>query len=284
MRMALRTFNKKLSILFQSPVSGAAGGYHINCRLRFLRLRNSLVSFSKKKNKRRENMKKYYGLYLVLILSLVTGFHSGVLAKDLISPNVTVIDDYTIKGPKHFNTGYEPGDAEGNATVVIEIPKGTTGKWEVSLQDGTIIWEFKKGKPRVVTYKGGYIVNYGSIPQTTMPESLGGDGEPLDVVVLGAPIPRGEVVKVKLIGVLNLMEDGDFDGKLIAVKKGSPEFGISSIAELNAKHDNVVNEVTAWFENYKGPDSGLKIDGIGTAEDAMDILIASIEAYKEINR
>ena len=228
-------------------------------------------------------MKKHYGFKLVLILSLVIGFQGGALAKDLISPNVTVIDKYTIKGKKHFNTGYEPGDAEGNANVVVEIPKGTTGKWEVSLQDGTIIWEFKKGKPREVTYKGGYVANYGSVPQTTLPKKLGGDGEPIDVIVIGAPIARGEVVKAKIVGVLNLMEDGEFDGKLLAVKKGSPEYGVSSVEELNAQHENVVDEISAWFENYKGPDSGLKVESIGEAEEAMEILIASIEAYKELN-
>ena len=227
-------------------------------------------------------MKKHLGFYLSMVLAMTLGFNNGAFAKDPVSPNVAVIDEYTIKGAKHFNTGYEPGDADGHANVVIEIPKGTTGKWEVSLEDGTIIWEFKKGKPRTVTYKGGYIVNYGSIPQTTMPKSMGGDGEPLDVIVLGAPIPRGEVVKAKLVGVLNLMEEGEFDGKLIAVKKGSPEYDVPTLAELNTKHGNVIDEVTEWFENYKGPDSGLKIESIGDADEAMEILIASIEAYKEL--
>ena len=228
-------------------------------------------------------MKKHFGIYLGLILSLVLGMYSSALAEDPVAPNVTVIDEYTIKGPEHFNTGYEPGDSDGNANVVIEIPKGTKGKWEVSLEDGTIIWEFKKGKPRKVTYKGGYVANYGSIPQTAMPKALGGDGEPIDVVVIGAQIPRGEVVKAKLIGVLNLMEEDEFDGKLIAVKKGSPEYEVSSVAELNKKHGNVVDEVAEWFENYKGPDAGLKIKSIGDAEEAMELMVASIEAYKELN-
>lgn len=33
-----------------------------------------------------------------------------------------------------------------------------------------------------------------------MPKDFGGDGEAVDIVVLGAPIPRGEVVTVKLVG------------------------------------------------------------------------------------
>ncbi len=164
---------------------------------------------------------------------------------------------------------------------MIEIPKGTTGKWEVSVKEGTIEWEKKNGKPREVKYLGGYIANYGSVPQTALPKALGGDGDPIDVVVLGEPIPRGEVVKVKIVGVLNLMEDGEFDGKLLAVRKGSPEYKLSSADEINSKYDGVIDRTSSWFENYKGPDSGLKVEGIGSSEEAMEILISSIEAYKK---
>ena len=224
--------------------------------------------------------KQFVGNQAALIISLAFIFQSVAFAGDLISHNVKVIDDYTLKGEKHFNTGYESGDAEGNVNVVVEIPKGTTGKWEVSLKDGTIVWEFKNGKPREVKYKGGYVANYGSIPKTTLPKELGGDGDPIDVIVIGDPIARGEVIKAKIIGVLNLMEEGEFDGKLIAVKKGSQEYEISSVAELNSKYDNVVVEISAWFENYKGPDSGLKVESVGDSDEAMELLIASIEAYK----
>ena len=223
-------------------------------------------------------------LMIFLVLTMAAFIYGVAIAQDLVSPNVKVVDEYTLKGPKHFHTGYEPGDAEGNINVVIEIPKGTTGKWEVALDDGMIKWEFKKGKPRTVTYKGGYIVNYGSIPQTALPKSLGGDGDPVDVVVLGEPIARGEVVKAKLIGVLNLMEEGEFDGKLIALKKGSPEYGVSSINELKSKYGDLLDDMTSWFENYKGPDSGLKVKSIGDAEEAMEILLASIEASKAMSQ
>jgi len=221
--------------------------------------------------------KKYF--IFVLALSIAFSFSIGAFAQDLISPNVTVIDDYTIKGKKNFYTGYEPGDSEGNVNVVIEIPKGTTGKWEVSLEEGTIIWEFKKGKPREVTYNGGYIANYGSIPKTAMPKEFGGDGEPIDVVVVGAPIPRGEVIKAKIIGLLKLMEDGEFDGKLLAVQKGSPEDDVSSLEEFNSKFGGVLDQLSSWFENYKGPDSDMKVEGIGEAGEATEILITSIDAY-----
>jgi len=152
-------------------------------------------------------------------LSLSFGCFAG---DGLVSSSMTVIDDYTLQGKVNFISGIESGDAEGNINVVIEIPKGTKGKWEVSGDDPTkIIWEFKKGKPRTVEYLNGYPGNYGTVPRTSMPADFGGDGEPLDVVVLGDVLPRGEVVKVKVLGILNLQEGDEFDGKLIAAVIGS---------------------------------------------------------------
>ena len=59
-----------------------------------------------------------------------------------------------------------------------------------------MIWEFKDGKPRIVKYLG-YPGNYGMVPKTLLPENLGGDGDPLDVIVLGPQVERGSVIKCK---------------------------------------------------------------------------------------
>jgi len=145
--------------------------------------------------------KKWFILLLVLILAGVILIR--VEASDLIAPDVKMFDQYTIKGSRNFYNGYEPGDSKGNVNVVVEILKGTTGKWEVSTKDGSIKWEFKKGKPREVTYLGGYPANYGSIPKTLLPKQYGGDGDPIDIVVFGETIPRGSVIKVKLRDIVN---------------------------------------------------------------------------------
>jgi inorganic pyrophosphatase len=220
-------------------------------------------------------------LMISLAFSILVGFSTLAVAQDPVSPSVTVVDEYTIKGKKDFYKDYTAGDADGNVHAVIEIPKGTTGKWEVNTEDTTyIIWELKKGKPREVKYKGGYSANYGSIPQTAMPKEFGGDGTAVDIVVLGAPIPRGEVVKVKVIGLLNITEPGGYDGKILAVQVGSPEAAEPSLDALNAKYNNVVAETASWFENYKGPDSGIKVKSVGGVDEAMTLLLAAMEAYK----
>jgi len=55
------------------------------------------------------------------------------------------------------------------------------------------------------------------IPQTLLSKENGGDGDPLDVIILGPSISRGSVVKAHLIGVLKLLDGGEQDDKLIAI-------------------------------------------------------------------
>jgi len=223
-------------------------------------------------------------IILFLVLTVAGALFVKAEASEILAPDVKLFDEYTIKGSRNFYNGYEPGDSKGNVNVVIEIPKGTTGKWEVSTKDGSIKWEFKKGKPREVTYLGGYPANYGSIPKTLLPKQYGGDGDPIDIVVFGEAVPRGSVIKVKLIGVLKILDEGEFDAKLLAVRRGSPEYQASSIGELNSKFNGLADNVASWFVNYKGPDSGMELEGLGNADEATDILLSSILAYRETNK
>lgn len=219
-------------------------------------------------------LSKHFIVACGLTLSL-----SCLAAEGLVASSMTVIDDYTLQGKIDLVAGIETGDADGNINVVIEIPTGTTGKWEVSGDDPTkIVWEFKKGKPRTVDYQNGYPANYGSVPRTAMPAEFGGDGEALDVVVMGEALARGEIVKVKILGILNLQEGEEFDGKLIGVKVGSKEAKANSLDELNKLIPGSVDTVSSWFENYKGPGE-IKLTGIGSADQAMEIVAASASAF-----
>ncbi len=58
-----------------------------------------------------------------------------------------------------------------------------------------------------------YPVNYGYVPQT-----LAGDGDPVDVLVMTPfPLPSGVVVPCRAIGILLMEDDGGVDGKVLAV-------------------------------------------------------------------
>jgi len=190
-------------------------------------------------------------------------------------------DKYTIVGETDL-MALSPMNDDGSVKAIVEIPAGTSAKWEVS-KDNTksVYWEFKNDAPRVVNYLG-YPGNYGTIPGTALPKELGGDGDPLDVLVLGQAAPRGEVIDIRVIGVLKMLDGGEQDDKLIAVMtKASPFAGIESMAQLRAEFAGVAEIVELWFANYKGPDGGMEALGYADVDEAMKVLETSVAQYGE---
>jgi inorganic pyrophosphatase len=188
-------------------------------------------------------------------------------------------DPYTHVSNVNFLTDYAPLAEDGDIFVVVEIPTGSNAKWEVTKPDGKLRWEIVDGKPRAVKYIG-YPGNYGIVPQTLLAKSSGGDGDPLDVIVLSPAVERGSVIKVKLIGILRLLDGGEQDDKLIAVQDGTPLYAANSIEELRGEFSGVVEIVEIWFSNYKGP-GVMKSMGYGNKEQAHRILQTSIAAFHQ---
>jgi inorganic pyrophosphatase len=168
----------------------------------------------------------------------------------------------------------------GNINVVIEIPTGTDEKFEVEKTTGTLKLEIlKDGKPRLINYLP-YPFNYGMVPRTLLPKNLGGDGDPLDVIVLGQPIERGTVVECKLIGVLKLLDRGEQDDKLIAVKSNSRFYSVNNLEELEDEYPGILEISKIWFTNYKGKGK-IKFMGFDDKTFSDNILLTSISEYKK---
>ncbi|MEB3279905.1 MAG: inorganic diphosphatase [Lyngbya sp.] len=199
---------------------------------------------------------------------------------EVLSQGVYAENQYTIVSPKNLISGYEPQNPDGTVNVVVEIPAGTLAKWEVSKPDGKLKWEFREGKPRVVQYLG-YPGNYGMIPRSHLPKELGGDGDPVDAIVLGAAVPRGSVVPVKLIGILKLLDSGEQDDKLLGVIKDSPFFEVNSIADLDKQFPGVTTILETWFSNYKGINGEMESKGFAEKEEALKVFNFAVEAFSE---
>ncbi|MDH3997918.1 MAG: inorganic diphosphatase [Desulfuromonadales bacterium] len=192
------------------------------------------------------------------------------------------LDAYTLAGEKHLLHGYSAFSDENSINAVIEIPTGTNAKWEVDKSSGQLQWEFKKGKPRVVKYLS-YPGNYGMVPQTLLSEADGGDGDPLDVIVLGPAVPRGSVVAVTPIGVLKMLDKGEQDDKIIAVMKGTPFKKIGSLKELQKKFPGTVKILKTWFANYKGQKK-IEILGTDSVDAARKIIKTAAKGYQQAQR
>lgn len=126
--------------------------------------------------------------------------------------------------------------------------------------------DVKKGALRFFKY-GDLPFNYGFIPQTwedpttSSPLSdiggLGGDNDPIDVVeVSGAPLAIGHVIPVKVLGVIGLVDEGETDWKIIALRADHPEYArISTVGDASRVFGTDLEAlVVDWFRNYKIPD------------------------------
>lgn len=187
---------------------------------------------------------------------------------------------YVIKGKKNYLNGYPAINPDGSVNVVVEIPAGSRDKWEVAKDEGDLRWEFSDGKPRVVNYLA-YPGNYGMIPQTLLPKNLGGDGDPLDVIILGSAISRGDVVTAKIIGVLKLLDDGEQDDKLIAVRPIDQLGAVNNLSELKNKYPGITDILETWFTHYKGK-GRIQSLGFDDVDKAKEILNEAAKAYQMV--
>lgn len=99
---------------------------------------------------------------------------------------------------------------------VIEIPAGTNTKYEYNRQLFQFQPDVRDGQVRRVDFMS-YPVNYGFIPSTRMDKARGGDGDPLDVLVLAEHLPTGTVIEVQPIGLMLLKDLGELDHKVLAI-------------------------------------------------------------------
>jgi inorganic pyrophosphatase len=169
------------------------------------------------------------------------------------TPKISVL-----QGTQNFYTAFDVHNLDGTVNAVIEIPAGTTAKYEVNIKTGTIDLEQKNGEPRFVQYLG-YPCNYGNIPRTVLLKSKGGDGDPLDVLVLGPSVPTGSVVRTRPLGVLTLVDGGEVDDKVVLAMENTPFWSCRSIAELDQKLPGVTSILQTWFTSYKGRDKAGKM-------------------------
>ena len=159
-------------------------------------------------------------------------------------------------------------EEKGIYNMVVEIPRWTNAKMEISLKNplNPIKQDVKKGKLRYVANcfpHKGYIWNYGAFPQTWenpdhIEPSTGckGDNDPIDVLEIGYRVAqRGEVVQVKILGTIALIDEGETDWKIIAIDVNDPlAEKISDIGDVDKWFPGLLRATVEWFKIYKIPD------------------------------
>ena len=154
--------------------------------------------------------------------------------------------------------------------ALIEIPQGSRTKYEIDKETGLLKLD------RVIYSSFHYPVNYGFIPQT-----LGLDGDPLDILVLcSQSIQPLCLVQATVIGNMQMIDTGEEDDKIIAVALKDPS--VNHISDINELPRHFISELRNYFEQYKVLENKeVQIEEFQDKEAAYNIIKDSIELYKQ---
>ncbi len=152
----------------------------------------------------------------------------------------------------------------GTVQAVIEIPAGSTDKRQYDRATNTFPIDLRNGVPRRIRFLP-YPANYGFIPGTRMHKAEGGDGDAVDVFVLCGSLPSGTVLEVEPIGIIELLDAGERDDKVVAlpVDRALRSVEAEDIHELPLAAREIL---VSWLLNYDPVDGAQLVCVKGKAE------------------
>jgi len=159
-----------------------------------------------------------------------------------------------------------PWATPGTLNAVIEIPAGSAEKRQYDASSGTFPIDRRDGTPRVIRFLP-YPANYGFIPGTRMTKAEGGDGDAVDVFVLCSALPSGTVVEVEAIGIIELLDAGERDDKLIAIAV-DPALRTVDADDIHELPQAARDILVTWLLNYD-PEDGAELVAVRGKADAM---------------
>jgi inorganic pyrophosphatase len=157
--------------------------------------------------------------------------------------------------------------------VIIEIPKGSTNKYEMDKETGLLRLD------RALHSAVYYPADYGFIPRTYCD-----DGDPLDALVLGQePVYPLTIVQARAIGVMRMRDEKGIDDKIVAVSVHDPAFAEYTDKEQLPTH--VLRQLRRFFEDYKALEhKTVVVDDLQGPTDAVRIISEAMELYRRLRR
>lgn len=212
-------------------------------------------------------MKSLFTMFVLIVLLSACGNRGG--------------DEHTVNSTTSYFHDIPAFTTDSLVNVVIEIPAGTNQKWEQNKETGRIEWErVTPDSLRIVDYLA-YPANYGFVPQTLVSETTGGDGDPVDVFVLGPAIARETIISVRIVGIIHMLDDKESDSKLLAIDAKNPVFNVNSYVMLVKEYPGVVDIIKLWLIHYKGP-GRIEILSVQDEKQAIRYLIEAHNHYNNL--
>jgi inorganic pyrophosphatase len=163
----------------------------------------------------------------------------------------------------------DPGSKD-EMNVIVEINKGSKNKYEIDKKTGLIALD------RVMHTAQEFPVDYGFVPQ-----SLWHDGDPLDVIILSTyPFSPGVLVKSRPVAIMNMIDSGEGDDKIIAVPVDDPRFAnVKDLADVNP---HTLKEIEHFYSTYKKlQNKVVEVKGFKGKHDAETAFEEGLKLYEE---
>jgi len=192
---------------------------------------------------------------------------SKIIGENVQSIGINITWLTTIE--KQSATNKESKDMD-TVNVIVEIPRGSQNKYEFDHETNTIMLD------RHLIVSMGYPAEYGFIPDT-----LGGDGDPLDALVLSEyPTFPGCLIKSRILGMCIMSDEKGEDAKLICVPDYDPAW--KSAKDITDVPKATLDKISHFFTVYKDLDEGkwVKLENYVGRKEALAELEASIARYK----
>lgn len=154
--------------------------------------------------------------------------------------------------------------------VIIEINKGSKNKYEIDKETGLIALD------RVAHTAQDFPFDYGFVPQT-----LWDDGDALDVVVLTTyPLLPGILVRVRPVAIMDMVDSGDSDAKIIAVPADDPRW--NDVIDLKDLNKHTIREIEHFYSTYKKlQNKEVVVTGTKGKKEAEAAFKRAIDLYKK---
>ncbi|MBC7449234.1 MAG: inorganic diphosphatase [Hymenobacteraceae bacterium] len=166
------------------------------------------------------------------------------------------------------------GDAAPDLVqAIIEIPKGSRGKYELDKPSGLLRLD------RVLFSAVHYPAAYGFIPRTYCD-----DRDPLDIMVLcSVDVPPMCILEAKVIGVMQMIDANEEDDKIIAV--AANDQSVNHLNDLADLPPHMLLEIRGFYEDYKKLEGKtVVVENFLGREAALDIIRRAITLYQETPR
>jgi inorganic pyrophosphatase len=158
----------------------------------------------------------------------------------------------------------------GLINVLIEIPAGSKNKYEFDKDLQGFILD------RVLFSSVQYPYDYGFVPNT-----LADDGDPLDgMVLMDQPTFPGCIILSRPIGMLEMIDSGDRDEKLLCVPEEDPRY--KNVKSLSDVAPHRLDEIAEFFKTYKNLEKKVtEILGWKDVDQVKDLIDTCVKAVNK---